>query len=232
MTPAQLINFGARFEYLSAIEAHWPDVLQSLNRDVFPGYHICWERNPPSTALQTLAGLSKASAGSAEFGEVERAVRKWAEAHGIRDEWIWDAAVQTMQSWAHQERISKWTYLAAELGTPRFQPQFGFWIPFFMRWREFKRTTDERYRRELANYHTSVGTLWGQRQPKLSQQAVWTVLWQRGKSPEAIRSRHLRTTGKTVSLPNIQRSVHAFATAAGVSLRPAKAGRRANITSM
>lgn len=231
MTPAELINFGARFEYLSAIEVRWPDVLLSLDRDVFPVYQISWERNPNSTALQTLAELSKASSGSGELGEVERAVRRWAKVHGIRDEWIWDAAVQTMQSWAHQERISKWTYTPVELDTPRFQVQFGFWIPLCMKWAEFRRMARERYRRELASYHASVGTLWGQRQPKLSQQAVWTVLWQRGKSPQSISFDHLRTTGERVSRANIQQSVHAFAAAAGVTLRAAKAGRPANITS-
>jgi hypothetical protein len=231
MTPAELINFGARFEYLSAIEAHWPDVLLSLNRDVFPVYQISWECNPNCTALQTLAELSKASSGSGELNEGERAVRRWPKAHGIRDEWIWDAAVQTLQSWAHQERICKWTYTPAELDTPRFQVQFGFWIPFFMEWPEFKRMAGERYRRELANYRARIGKLWGQHQPKLSQQAVWAVLWQRGKSPQAISFYHLRTTGERVSRGNIQQSVHAFATSVGLSLRAAKAGRGPNITS-
>lgn len=231
MTPAMLINFGARFEYLIAIEAHWPDVLLSLNRDVFPVFQISRERNPNSTALQTLAELSKASSGSGELGEVERAIRRWAKVHGIRDEWIWDAAVQTMQSWAHQETISRWTYIPVELDTPRFQVQFGFWIPFFMKWPEFRRVAGETYRRELASYRARVGKLWGQRQPKLSQQAVWAALWQRGKSPQAICFDHFRTTGERVSRANIQQSVHAFAAAAGLTLRATKAGRSANITS-
>jgi hypothetical protein len=32
------INFAARFEYLSAIETHWPEVLGSLRKKVFPVY--------------------------------------------------------------------------------------------------------------------------------------------------------------------------------------------------
>src|SRR6202042_2181967 len=104
-------------------------------------------------------------------------------------------------------------------------------IPFFMKWPEFRQMADERSRRELADYRAIVGKLWGQRQPKLSQQAVWTVLWQRGKSPQAISFYHLRTTGEKVSRANIQQSVHAFATSAGLSLRATKAGRSANITS-
>jgi hypothetical protein len=66
--------------------------------------------------------------------------------------------------------------------------------------------------------------LWGEGQPKLSQSAVWTVLWQRGKSPEAIRTHYLKTTGKNVSLANIQLRVHAFADSAGLSLGTSKAG--------
>jgi hypothetical protein len=59
--PDKPINFAARFEYLSAIEAHWPEVLKSLRDHTFPVYRACWERNPKSLALQTLARLSKAS---------------------------------------------------------------------------------------------------------------------------------------------------------------------------
>jgi hypothetical protein len=229
MARNKLVNFAARFEYLGAIEAHWPDVLESLHNQTFPVYQTCWERNPNNTALQTLSGLSKASkqAGAKEFRKVEWAVQKWAKAYDFRDEWMWDASVQTMYRWVHQERIAKWTYLPAELDNPRFEAQFGYWIPFYSTWPEFKRMEDEIYRRELAKYRAAVRKRWGEGQPQLGQHALWTVLWQRGKSPEAIRLQHFRTTGKRVSLANIQLRVHAFATSAGLSLRAAKAGRGA-----
>lgn len=39
--PEKPINFAARFEYLSAIEAHWPEVLKSLRDHTFPVYRAC-----------------------------------------------------------------------------------------------------------------------------------------------------------------------------------------------
>jgi hypothetical protein len=229
--PDKPINFGARFEYLSAIEAHWPEVLKSLRDSTFPVYRTCWERNPKSLALQTLARLSKASrnARPAAFRRVERAVRRWATAYGFRNTWILDAAVRSMYSWAFERGISKWTYFPEELDTPMFEPKFGYWIPLFQKWPEFKQSADAIYRREQANYRTEIRKLWGEGQPKLSQHAAWTVLWQRGKSPEAIRIYHLKTTGKNVSVANIQLRVHAFARSAGLTLRAAKAGPAARI---
>jgi hypothetical protein len=225
--PDKTINFAARCEYLSAIEVHWPDVIKSLRLSVFPVYRACLETFVPSITLQSLAGLSDAvdRGAPSEINQVALAVRKWAEMHGFRDAWLRDVALQSMHNWARGGIKFKWTYLPEELGPVKFQPDFGYWIPFYTKWPEFKRLTDARYRRALALYRAEVRTLWGEGQPKLSQSAVWTVLWQRGKSPQAIRTRHFKTTGKNVSLANIQLRVHEFADSAGLSLRVSKAGR-------
>ena len=227
------INFAARCEYLSAIEVLWPDVMKSLLRHTFPLYRIYFERADPSTALPTVVGLGDAvkSDTPLEIKYVILGVREWMREFGFRDAWLRDVALQSMHTWAADGTTSKWTYLPVELDTPTFQPDFGLWIPFFTKWPEFKRLTDERYRRALAQYHAEIRTLWGEDQPKLSQTAVWTLLWQRGKSPEAIRIHHLKTMGKNISLASIQLRVHAFAASAGLSLRKSKAGPRANVTS-
>jgi hypothetical protein len=234
MTPEKTINFAARFEYVSAIEVHWPDVMKALQQDVLPDCRGALEIAEPDTALRTWASLSNAVEGGApsEITRVELAIRTWAEHHGFRDGWLRDVALQTMQTWSRDGITPKWTYLPEELDTPSFRPSFGCWIPAHTKWLEFKRLTDKRYRRELALYRAKVRTLWGEGQPKLSQSAVWTVLWQQGKSPEAIQTHHRRTTGKSVSLANIQLRVRAFANAAGLTLRIGKAGSPAkNITS-
>jgi hypothetical protein len=229
--PDKAINLGARCEYLTTIEVHWPEVMKSLRLDTFPVYRTCLETTDPSTPLQTLAGLSEAleRGASSQIKQVDLAVRKWAEVYDFRDAWLRDVALQTMHNWARGGTKSKWTYLPMELCGPKFQPDFGDWIPFYTKWPEFKRLTDKRYRRELAQYRAKVRTFWGDGQPKLSQSAVWTLQWQRGKSPEAIRTHHRRTTRKDVSLANIQLRVHAFAESAGLSLRASKAGRSAKI---
>jgi hypothetical protein len=231
--PEKTINFAARCEYLSAIEAHWPDVMRSLRLHVFPAYRTCLECTSPETALQTLDGLSGALERGAllEINQLDCAIRTWAETHGFHDAWLRDVALQSMHSWTRSGTMSKWTYLPEELRTPVFQPNFGHWIPSYVSWREFKDLADARYRREQAKYRAHVRTLWGEGHPKLSQSAIWTVLWQRGKSPAAIRMHHLKAVGKGVSVANIQRRVHVFAESAGLTLRASKAGRRVNVTS-
>jgi hypothetical protein len=231
----KVIKLGARCEYLTAIEVHWPEVMKTLRQHAFPVYRACLETTEPSTPLESLAGLAEVLelGAPSQIGQVDLAVRTWAEMYGFQDPWLRDVALQTMHSWARGGPKSKWTYLPMEIDNARFQPDFGYWIPVFTAWPEFKRLADERYRRELAQYRAAVRAVWGEGQPKLSQNAVWTVLWQRGKSPQAIRIHHRRTTGKDVSLANIQLRVHAFAEIADLSLRASKAGPSAgaNITS-
>jgi hypothetical protein len=160
---------------------------------------------------------------SPELHPVLEALQQWAQAHDIQDPWIWDAAVQSMYDWARGGTVGTWTYLPKELKKPRFQPRFGIWIPYFMKWDDFKTAAGRIYRSDLARYRAEVRKRWGE--GKRSQHAVWTLLWQQGKSPEAIRNWHLRTTGKKVSLASIQQGVHAFAASAGLTLRKSKAGR-------
>jgi hypothetical protein len=223
------INFAARFEYLKALEQHRPEVLNYLHRPTFVVYRTYLQANPKSTAIQTLARLSTAlSQGvSPELSKVDQALRQWVNAHNLQDRWIWDAAIQTMDGWVRAGIDGKWGYFPEELDTPKFQPSFGYWIPAYTRWTEFKQVTGAIYRRELASYRAKVSQMWGERQVMLSEHAVWTVQWQQGRSPHAIKNRYFKTTGKTVSLANIQQAVHAFARAASLTLRKPKAGRGA-----
>jgi hypothetical protein len=94
---AKTINFAARWEYLSAIELHWPAAMTSLRLDVFPVYRACLEANARGIALQSLAGLSDALKRCAvEINQLELALLAWAEGHGLQDDWLRDVAVQSM----------------------------------------------------------------------------------------------------------------------------------------
>ena len=86
----------------------------------------------------------------------------------------------------------------------------------------FKTEMDRAYRKQLRAYRETVANLWGDDKPHRMEQARWTVLWQRGKSPEAIR----RLSAAAVSGTNIQTRVHEFAESIGLTLRPAKSGPR------
>ena len=223
------INFAARFEYLQAIEQHRPNVLSDLLSKTFAVYQTYLQSNSQGTALRTLAHLSAVlqDRPSPELIDFDQALHKWANAQGFQDAWIRDAAVQSMDRWAQGVVVGKWVYFPEELDPPKFQPSFGYWIPQYGEWADFKKVTDLIYRRALANYRAEVRKMWGEGQMSVSASAVWTVLWQQGKSPAAIQQKHFRTTGQKLSLAAIQQGVHAFAESAGVTLRKPRAGRGA-----
>jgi len=229
MPSNETINFAARFEYLKVIQEQRLEVLSDLHRQTFSVYRTCLQSNPNGAALQTLAELSATlrNQPSPGLNDFDHALRKWASAHGFQDDWIRDAAIQTMHTWVRGGPVGKWAYLPKELNLPKFQPRFGYWVPQLSEWAKFKKISDATYRSELANYRAEVRNMWAEGQTSLSEHALWSVLWQQGKSPEAIKRRHLKTTGQALSLAAIQQGVHEFAATAGLTLRKPKAGRHA-----
>jgi hypothetical protein len=167
---------------------------------------------------------------SREGGEsktLAEALGKWANALGFLDLWFLDAGLQTMHGWVQGKSVDKWLYFPKELEIPKFQLKFGHWVPSHSRWPDFKTCTDKIYRSGMVAYRARVRRIWGEGKTKLQEHAAWTVFWQLGKSPEAIRNWHFKNTGRTVSVANIQLAVHGFARAASITLRRPKAGRRA-----
>src|SRR5260370_24274200 len=166
----KLVDFAARFQSLAALEEQRPIVLTELQEHTFPVYQRCWQEDRNTTALQDLAQLSTAvRRGSGEFKAVAEALEKWADTHGFLDMWLKDAGIQSMHGWIHGENAGKWRYFPEELETPRFQPNFGHWIPFFTPWPEFKISTDKIYRSGLVAYRSEVIKLSGGDKTKLQQ---------------------------------------------------------------
>src|SRR5713226_7293658 len=158
MAPEARINFAARFEYLQAIEQLRPEVLSDLHRHTFAVYRTYLQSNSKGAALPTLAHLSAAlrDSPSPDLIDFDHALHQWANTQGLRDAWMWDAAVQTMYSWAHGGTVGKWGYFPEELNAPKFQPNFGHWIPQYTGWADFKKVTDAIYRSARANYRAEV----------------------------------------------------------------------------
>jgi hypothetical protein len=210
------INFRARFEYLEATVKHWPELLGSLPLvDISPQAMGRWP--------DTIAELNQLR----EFDEGRQAILEWAKQHSIKDVWILDAAVQTVSKDSARER---WHYIVSELPIQEFAVTFGTWFPMqFLEsgpvtWAEFKKTAVATFNRKLKEYHQAVETTWGVERPSLKRHAVWTVLWQKGKSAEQI-SQYERSTEKSrVTAASILISVHAFAAEIGLTRRDARSG--------
>ena len=58
----------------------------------------------------------------------------------------------------------------------------------------------------------------------LRRDAAWTALYQAGQSPKQIEKWEIQVSGEAYSQARIQQSVHKFAAAIGLTLRPSKAG--------
>jgi hypothetical protein len=204
------INFRGRFEFLSATQRHWPELLASLPKSC--------ERSPTGAWPATFSELQSVL----KHRECAQAILEWARRHSVEDEWILDAATQTVGL----AGLGRWHYVPSSLPIPEFAPRFGVWLPSpTTPWSWFKNTTKHHFSRQLDEYRTTVARIWGVRKRGLEVHAGWTVLWQRGKSPEQIRIQHRRSTPVDVTVANIQISVAAFAQSIGLTLRASKSNR-------
>jgi hypothetical protein len=217
-TKTQPVNFRGRFEFLEAVERLWPEPLKAV---------LYLKPKLPKFGLTLPTGLSDLDA-FVGTGELQDAIWSWAERFEIRDAWIRDAAVQTVISNATGENAA-WKYIPPELDPGVLEVRIGSWFPMIatpdgQTWTAFKRTAKKVFERKLELYGKETRRLWGENQPALALHAEWTVLWQRGKSPEHIRNWNYRIHDRNVSLANIQTRVSDFAEAIGLTLREGRSG--------
>ena len=213
--PAKAINFRGRFEYLQGLQELWPLLLGNLQEITRP----------------TLGGLTPESfrelARIPECSTVCDAIRAWAQNHEIRDEWILDAAVQTLVK-RDLQAAPRWFYVPPEMPVRVFDLFPAMWIPPFapggQSWPKFKRSLFQNFRKQLEDYRRSIQRMWGAKHRELPIQAEWAVLWQHGSTPGQIQIRHRKKYGKNISVALIQQRVHAFADAVGLTLREGRKG--------
>ena len=222
MALTQGVNFRGRFEYLEAIEEYWPEVLRSLRAAALAPFVACVQVGSQPIPT-TYAGLRGQLSDVPGIAEVCSAVESWATSHGIRDRWMFDAAVQTLARWSQGNAEDDWAYTPEVPGA--FNPIFGtMWLPP-LTWGEFKKATDKHYREQLHEYKNRVANAWAAGKPALLKQAVWTVLFQRGETVGKIRLREMYVGKRKVSEATIQKQVGQFAASIGLTLRPGKHGR-------
>ena len=88
----------------------------------------------------TYAGLRGELSDVPGIADVCSAVESWATSHGIRDRWMFDAAVQTLARWSQGNAEERWFYTPET--SEAFNPTFGtMWLPVAI---EFHDRTDRR----------------------------------------------------------------------------------------
>jgi hypothetical protein len=223
MTPASgkaSVNFQGRFFFLEAAEQHWPQLLTTLPWREWPRMQA-GDRRPESFQEVEDNPL---------YGNWCVALLKWAEMHQMKATWIFDAVVETLTTAPVGSPPPRWWYTPDELPVPTFSLEFkAVWIPGWSPWPEFKAELQRTLVRRLEEYRKQVNETWGSGRHKLALHAVWTVLWQRGKSPEWIQKWNRTANSKSVSMANIQKSVHEFASSMDLALRQSRGGPRPRI---
>src|SRR5581483_11270554 len=103
------INFRGRFVYLEMLQAHWPELLNSLVAECLSTLAEIRRTTPLTRPATTIQELEASAARCAAL------IRAWAPANGFRDEWLVDAAVQTLEAAVATEKAAGWKYIPADL---------------------------------------------------------------------------------------------------------------------
>jgi hypothetical protein len=120
-------NYGGRFIYLEILEKEWPELIDDLcNRCIleFRKAILASDQREPDSFV-TLCSYPGAE-------ECAGQLRVWAAESNLHDEWMLDAAVQTLRYMA-APRPTRWVYIAPDLPLPTLEMKFeAVWIPAMM----------------------------------------------------------------------------------------------------
>ena len=188
----QSISLEGRRAYLTAPEKHWPEVLGALRRDVLPHFEpIPVLSNGTAFVLESWQECQAA----VNRSELAMALKLWGDAFLISDDWIFDAALETLatncpQLRRPQMRDEAWRwFFGSRESHPGFDPQLNkaYWFPprggWPESWKEFKHRMERQFRTQLLQYKHAVETRLGvDREKQILKLAVLAVRWQKGES--------------------------------------------------
>jgi len=221
--PASPTNYRGRFIYLEALAAEWPELLQALFTQCLPLFQAAVPSLSQPNPLR-FKDLRPAPEGESCLYQVQA----WADSNNVRDEWVLDAAVQTLGSVKQQNGPVRWFYIAPDLPLWVYETTFqASWIPEVMDWKQFKKALLQQLSESLETYRRKVSPTWGENRRSLAMQAVWTVWWQRGNSPAQILNKTMARKWPKVSPVNIEKGVRSFAGSIGLTLRKSRSRRTA-----
>ena len=219
-------SLTGRYEYLSAISKNWPEVLKVLQRDVFPDYlgSLAATTISISQTLDPPMDRWKRIEKSQDLEDLKEKMRYWAIHHQFRDDWLMDAAVQTMRWWSESKAAPRYIWLYTETDAPRFcqtTPLPETWFPQNANggetWDSFSGRLLKDMRRQLNLYRSTVIKYYGIDKGNLPRDARWTVLFQKGQTASQI-SRELPRANKE-PIQTVSKAVKRFARSIGLTLR-------------
>jgi len=221
----------ARQAYFTALRKHWPELLESLRKNVLPKYRPrYWPGDEEMRVLfESWDELQK----DAERRELLNAIQDWATHFRITEPWIFQTALDTLQGYSAypntpmgfaipkgSERDWFWLYAPRD-EYPVFRPQFALgsgvhiWSPRQEDWQSFRNRLTRYFTTQLNEYRRAVETRFTA-SDNLARDAEWTARYQKGEQAFEIA---FGMTGYDDCEQMVYRAVDRFATSIGLNLR-------------
>jgi hypothetical protein len=209
-------SFVGRHVYLFTLDQEWPEVRSTLLRDVRP-FYVPLENGLPRP------GWSHALENFAKDSDLAERMEYWADHFGIRDEWILDAAIHTLDrslrplTGHHVE--TKWVYLNGDQPLFRFDSGLRDWAPpeyGYETWAEFAKEQRTLLNSELSQYKRAVSLRY-QETPEMKRNARWAVMFQHNRSIKQIGSELSRKYGDPEQA--VRKAIKRFSESIGLTLR-------------
>jgi hypothetical protein len=223
------VSLAGRWAYLRALKTYWPEALDSLQHDVLPVYQPTLHTNDAVTQIAE-SWLQLQS--DLERRELLAAMQRWGERFRITEEWIFDAALETLDFYYSLLRSEKpqrnenwfWRYSATGL-LPCFEPTFGksYLYPRYggwpEPWEEFRNLMESEFSACLARFKRDVEFTFGiGREETLERDAKWTARYQKGETAiEIAETEDLSNSTDPEQL--VFRAIERFARIIGLNLR-------------
>lgn len=227
-------SLTGRYEYLIALQSCWPEFWRGLATGVLNRVN---------------ASVFDQETWNAEFN-------RWASRWGVRDEWLLEAAWQTLCLWSkgnlrNRDPLRPWFFYGPEINIPLFQPALvdarprvvppagvSFRIASAFRVQtglaetvqQFAARMSRQFEQQLTDYcraYEAVFTAY-KRKPSLAEHADWTALYQSGKSPKEIETIVCSGTRRRLSHAAILSAISNFSRDIGLTLRQSTRGRTAS----
>ena len=220
-SPDETGNIPGRLAYLKAFDHLWPEALQELRDEVAPKFAHLWNDMPDSPSnripLERMGRLASIEDEMRSLSSM-MILRRWARGFEIRDQWIFDAAVDTILWHYDTGNVNgPWFWFPLESRNPPFNPTIsGTWYPSES-WGEFQERIGAQINGQLAHYRRDCKRRSSTSKPELTRDAQWTVRYQRGNRAKDIAAGLFR--GYQQPEQAVYRAIKRFAKDIGLTLR-------------
>lgn len=175
--PATTTREDARERLLRAIKRYRPDVLLSLCTNVLPLYKQLYRAGEKQRYLMhwwQLRDLNdekghrqERSGVDAPLFQLERALWRWADIHNLKEEWLLDYGLQTLNRWCEGgTEDCDWAYtlqgphyVAVDVPS-KFKFEYDPWNPTADTWKSFDLKITEAFLRYKDAYQSAMTASW------------------------------------------------------------------------